>query len=97
MYCEKLLANADRFADRSVLSRDIIDLAMMIARWGPIPPAALDKAQLAYGSAIEAALEKAVVLIRQPDWLRACMSGMAMDETVTPEILRAVEGFDSRS
>ncbi len=31
MYCEKLLANADRYADKAVLSRDIIDLSMMIS------------------------------------------------------------------
>src|SRR5690554_2574336 len=36
MYCEKLLANADRYADRAVLNRDIIDLSMMISRFGPI-------------------------------------------------------------
>jgi hypothetical protein len=30
MYAEKLLANADRYRDKSVASRDIIDLAMMV-------------------------------------------------------------------
>lgn len=37
LYTEKLLANADRWADKSTMSRDIIDLAMMIGRWGPLP------------------------------------------------------------
>ena len=31
---KKFLANADRWADRSVLSRDVIDLAFMIKGWG---------------------------------------------------------------
>ncbi|WP_206047006.1 nucleotidyl transferase AbiEii/AbiGii toxin family protein [Noviherbaspirillum denitrificans] len=34
MYAEKLLANADRCTDRSVASRDAIDLAMLIDHWG---------------------------------------------------------------
>lgn len=35
MYAEKLLANAnaDRYRDKAVPSRDIIDLAMMIGHW----------------------------------------------------------------
>lgn len=37
MYAEKLLANADRALDRSQMSRDLIDLAMMIQAWGPSP------------------------------------------------------------
>ncbi|MBA3485863.1 MAG: nucleotidyl transferase AbiEii/AbiGii toxin family protein [Lysobacter sp.] len=43
MDAEKILANADRGPDRSVMSRDIIDLAMMIRGWGPIPEAAWSK------------------------------------------------------
>ncbi len=45
MYAEKLLANADRYNDVSVMSRDIIDLAIMINHWGEIPQAAWQKAQ----------------------------------------------------
>jgi hypothetical protein len=37
MYAEKLLANADRALDRSQMSRDLIDLAMMIEAWRSIP------------------------------------------------------------
>lgn len=40
MYAEKLLANADRWADKAVLNRDVLDLSMMISRWGPIPDGA---------------------------------------------------------
>jgi hypothetical protein len=34
MYAEKLLANTDRYIDKAVASRDIIDLAMMVGHWG---------------------------------------------------------------
>ena len=87
MYCEKLLANADRHADRSVLNRDIIDLTMMMSRWGPVPKAAWSKAQDAYGSTVETAYEKAVLAIRDPHWLKTCMDGMAMDGSLAEEIL----------
>lgn len=36
---EKLLANSDRWADPEVLSRDLIDLAMLADARGPIPEA----------------------------------------------------------
>jgi hypothetical protein len=49
-FAEKLLANADRWADRSVLSRDIIDIAFMVSHWGKIPQEALDIAENAYGT-----------------------------------------------
>lgn len=87
MYAEKLLANADRWADRAVMSRDIIDLSMMIARWGDIPSAAWAKAKEAYGDTVEAAYQKAVDVIRNPEWLRACMEKMSMDPELEAEIL----------
>lgn len=52
MYAEKILANTDRGLDRSVMSRDLIDLAMMIREWGPIPEAAWSKTFDAYGPAV---------------------------------------------
>ena len=47
MYAEKLLANADRGSDRSTSSRDIIDLAMIIMNWRPIPQISWEKVQQA--------------------------------------------------
>lgn len=91
MYCEKLLANADRYADRSVLSRDMIDLSMMISRWGSIPETAWAKAEGAYGQSVRAAFEKAVTKVRDPVWLRKCAMGMAIDSKIAEEIL-AVHG-----
>ena len=44
---EKLLANADRWNDSSVESRDLIDLGMLRLQ-GALPQAAFDKAEAAY-------------------------------------------------
>lgn len=92
LYCEKLLANADRFADKAVLSRDIIDLAMMISRWGDIPEPAWAKARGAYGTAVDAAYEKAAAAVRNREWLVQCMRGMAMEPSLADEILTVFGG-----
>lgn len=82
----KLLANADRWADDSVFSRDLIDLAMMA------PPRALfrqaaDKAALAYGDAVLVDLSRAVDALRQrPHRLDECMRALAMT-TVSKAVL----------
>ncbi|MGB2922896.1 MAG: nucleotidyl transferase AbiEii/AbiGii toxin family protein [Mycobacterium sp.] len=79
----KLLANADRWADRSTFSRDLIDLAMLT------PPSALlktaiDKAANAYGNAIERCLSSAIGhLIDNPARLGECMRALQM--FTTPE------------
>lgn len=87
MYAEKLLANADRWNDTSVLNRDLIDLSMMIARWGPIPDDAWRIAAEAYGDSARMAYAEAVRRVRNPDWLAQCMAGMAMDPALRDEIL----------
>ena len=46
-FTSKLLANADRYADASVHSRDLIDLAFLRTEQ-PIPAIAIDKAEAAY-------------------------------------------------
>ena len=80
---EKLLANADRWADDAVDARDLIDLAMMLPT-GRIPRAALDKAGGAY-STIEADLDKAKAHIERPGRLAQCMSHLQM--TLPPALL----------
>ena len=87
MYAEKLLANADRWADRATLSRDVIDLSVMMSRWGPIPDASWEKAHDAYGTSIDSSYAKAVERIRRPAWLRECMKQMAMGDGLFDEIL----------
>ncbi|ETD86367.1 nucleotidyl transferase AbiEii/AbiGii toxin family protein [Rhodobacter capsulatus] len=91
MFAEKLLANADRWNDAAVLSRDILDLSMMMSRWGAVPEAAWALAEGAYGDTVRKAYGKAVERIRNPEWLRKCMRDMAMDADLETEIL-AVHG-----
>ena len=63
---EKLLANSDRWADTSVLSRDLVDLAMMRLR-GDLPAAAFDKTETAYP--VLAPLQRSIEWFqRQPDY-----------------------------
>lgn len=78
MYAEKLLANADRGLDRSQMSRDLIDLAMMIEAWGPIPAAALEKAEAAYGQAIRRSFDRGLALFRDEHYRNECLKAMAM-------------------
>ena len=81
----KLLANSDRWRDDAVLSRDLIDLAMMA------PPKALlrqaiAKAPGAYGASIEADLRQAIQALRErPHRLDHCMQAMRM--TTLPKAL----------
>jgi hypothetical protein len=59
-FAEKLLANADRWRDNAVLSRDIIDLAFMVEGWSradALAGAAL--ARGAYGTVVDRALGEA--------------------------------------
>jgi len=80
MAASKLLANADRWSDDGVFSRDVIDLAMM----GPSLPLlrkALQKAQSAYGEAVLRDLERAIERLQnRPDWLERCMQVMAIKQ-----------------
>lgn len=75
----KLLANSDRWADDGVLSRDLIDLAMMQPK-PALLRAAVAKASQAYGAGIEADLAKAIEALRTRDGrLERCMQGMRME------------------
>jgi len=85
MAATKLLANSDRWRDDAVLSRDLIDLAMMV------PPKkllkqAIEKAKTAYGDSVEADLTKAIQALRErPHRLDQCMQAMQM--TTVPKAL----------
>jgi len=78
MVASKLLANADRWADAGVFSRDAIDLAMM----NPEPAllrAGMEKAVAAYGDTVPKDLERAVdKLLSRSDWLDRCMQAMSI-------------------
>jgi hypothetical protein len=81
----KLLANSDRWRDDSVLSRDLIDLAMMMPT-KTLLRQAIVKAQGAYGASIETDLRKAIQNLRErPHRLDHCMQAMLM--TAVPKAL----------
>jgi hypothetical protein len=78
MVTTKLLANADRWRDDAVFSRDLIDLAMMAPPPG-LMQQALRKAQTAYGDSVALCLTKAIEDLRmRPHRLDQCMRAMAM-------------------
>jgi len=91
LFAEKLLANADRYADKSALSRDIIDLMMMESKSGCIPKAAWDKAINAYGDSVRGAFEKSKDLLRSnPEYLRSCLTKMGISEEVGKSLEKAL-------
>lgn len=74
----KLLANSDRWADDSVFSRDLIDLAMMQPTKRLLQEA-LRKARSAYGESIDMDLARAVErLLSRQGRIDACMQAMQM-------------------
>ncbi len=92
MYSEKLLANADRCGDLSMLSRDAIDLAMLIEHWGAVPEAAWTKTRRPYGGSIDVAYRKAIELMSDSNYLASCLTKMHMELALVeriPELLRS--------
>lgn len=84
MVATKLLANVDRWADAGVMSRDIIDLAMLQPA-GRTWTTALEKAEGAYGVAVLQALMSARdQLIGDPRRLARCMDSLKI---TTPQAL----------
>lgn len=95
MYAEKLLANADRGLDKSTMSRDIIDLAMMIDHWGGIPEQAWMKAREAYGEHVVKAYHSSCELVCDQTYLTNCLRKMHMDEGLLDRI-PVVLGYSQR-
>jgi hypothetical protein len=88
LFAEKLLANADRWNDKAAMSRDIVDLLIMAARWGGIPAAAWDKARSAYGDAVD---RKAIEQLReQPAYRAECLAKMGIVADVSEELILAL-------
>ncbi len=76
MVASKLLANSDRWADDSVFSRDLIDLAMMRPSRSLFTRAKA-KARSAYGDSIDSDLDKAIErLLGRKGCLERCMEAM---------------------
>lgn len=74
----KLMANADRYADDAMVSRDLIDLAML-CRGGEVDAAGVTKARRAYGRSIDDAFNRAkALLLGREGRLALCMKRMKM-------------------
>jgi len=79
-YAEKLLANSDRWPDGQILSRDLIDLAALRVRLGPIPEASWVKVRTAYRTAPLEDLRKALAEVdRDPAKQRRCFDGLHIE------------------
>lgn len=91
LMAEKILANADRGADRSTFHRDLIDLAMMLHYWGPIPATVWQRVMEAYGQQAVTAYQEAVARIAQPPHLADCLKALRMDLTLSDAILSSLQ------
>jgi len=99
LYATKLMANSDRCHSRSTLSKDAIDLAMMIEGWGPIPMLAWDRAEQAYGESVVLGFARALDLIQDQSYLLSCLHQMNMDTALAqliPQILNNERSFQLR-
>lgn len=97
MFAEKLLANADRYTDKSSLNRDVIDLLAMEQHWGKIPGSAWEKASGAYGDSVYVALRKAKEMLREDiAHFDKCLEKMGIDKDVSAMLHHALT-TDSKS
>lgn len=75
---EKLLANADRWADSSIESRDLIDLTVLRTQ-NTIPKAAISKAESAYPVIPE--LQKALTkFMGNPEYQNKCFTALEISQ-----------------
>lgn len=96
-YAEKLLANSDRWADKSVFSRDILDLAVMIGTWGDIPSDAHMKALSAYGTTISRDLVSAAnLLLHNDEYRRRCFGELQIDSKVQGALIATLTGISQQ-
>lgn len=87
---EKLLANADRWRDDGVYSRDVIDLAMMRAG-RPLLEAACAKAEGAYGGSVRESLARAVDMLQaRRGWLDDCMAALGVTTVTKAQLWQAM-------
>ncbi len=97
MATSKLLANSDRWRDDSVLSRDLIDLAMMMPSKALLREAIV-KAEAAYGAAIQTDLRRAVQSLRErPHRLDQCMRTMGMNTVPKALLWKRIKALEPRA
>jgi hypothetical protein len=78
---EKLLAISDRWTDRQTFSRDLIDLAALRSRVGPIPAEAWSKVEAAYKTAPRLDLDKALAALEQDaEYRERCFAGLRIED-----------------
>ncbi len=84
-FAEKWLANADRWNDNAVLSRDAIDLAFMLTAWSEDDArGGAERAAEAYGSAIgRAARDASNKLLQDAHYRRQCTETLAITDSKT--------------
>jgi len=91
---EKLLANADRWPDDAVHSRDLIDLAMQGAGKALLEKACA-KAEAAYGTSVRRSLAQAVQALRnRPHRLETCMKALAMDSVTKAQLWQRIRRLE---
>lgn len=89
-FAEKLLANSDRWADRQTCARDLIDLAVLRARGGPMPESAWRRTEAAYGKGVRDDLKHAITQFRElPGFAASC--ARRLDVSDQPAVDRGVE------
>lgn len=87
---EKLLANADRWRDDAVFSRDLIDLAMMKADRALLEAACI-KAEGAYGQSVRRSLAQAMDLLKSDSTrLARCMSALKVEAVSKAQLWQAI-------
>ncbi len=87
----KLLANADRFMDRSILSRDLIDLTILRLS-SPIPATSLKTAEAAYE--VIRPLKTAIAQFQnQPGYREKCWQNLNINVDYIPKIIDGLDLF----
>lgn len=90
MAAEKLLANADRWADDMVYSRDLIDLAMQRPSRELLRSACV-KAEAAYGAGVRRSVIEAVAHLRsRRHRLETCMQALSMTRQTPAQLWQAI-------
>jgi hypothetical protein len=87
---EKLLANADRWRDDAVFSRDIIDLAMQAGDRTLLEAACL-KAEAPYGESVRSSLAQAIDMLQhRTGRLEQCMKALSMQTVSKAQLWQAI-------
>lgn len=78
---EKFLANADRGLDKSTRSRDLIDLAFMVASWSKDDVShGLEMAETAYGDVVLKLLNSALKLFGDGRYRKQCVTELEIGQ-----------------